>query len=748
MENGVTLDDLLQKVGLSFEKIKGSTKRADVLESLARRAGIDADVIQIAMWETDWDGKVKAASPPPALAVSSCSVPYSSGGSPPRTVPKQVEFIDPVKHTSLCFVPSPSGSGMLYTVNGEPRPIFHNIKFSVHSRGPRIDFPELHLAATIPWDNIYEVADHLREMADSCNVTHNIPPPQQIHYMPRQVKQDGTPTRHHADPMPHRKEDERRVTVDEGEILDIPTGVISRVLSASYGTSEKSVPVTATISRSVQNGGLPGITASAEALGVPDPCPGERKTLEVVYVYSPPRHHMRSPSSSSFHGSPSDAQQNGPFQPPADDGDDDEDTLTEKSTASTSYRHDPYNPNSSAVPVNDGASCTDEPTDTTLTDDEGSWACRRGSETALAPRPEEGNLLNAPASRPRRANVCAKDGEYLHVNPGTIEKVVRAVYGAGDRWVLATRSVRAALANGGIHGLYVSKESLRVADPYPGVPKMLDVRYVPVHPEGDQFQFPPASPSSGVPSYPMQYPPSPYSGGGPRTRGMRMMRAASDAASVCSSVDGPPTLDESWDGSSVLDALPRTTNNLPVTPRGLPSEGPVMLLVQFKYGRVGGYLHTAPLPYGTHVIVEGDRGEDLGMVTDHRPPNPDEMSAGHSKVLRLAADTETRFWRNELAEEERGAVAQCQEIVRKQGTAMRINHAEFQFDMRKLTFYFQSKDPRPDFSQAIQECFRIWQCRIWFVRHSRSRSDDIRWSTFQKQTPLTPEACTPPTPPP
>eukprot|EP00662_Eupelagonemidae_sp_cell21_P012080 gene12080-20438_t len=128
----------------------------------------------------------------------------------------------------------------------------------------------------------------------------------------------------------------------------------------------------------------------------------------------------------------------------------------------------------------------------------------------------------------------------------------------------------------------------------------------------------------------------------------------------------------------------------------------------FKYGRVGEFGHSAPLAFGTHVIVEGDRGRagvDLGMVTDARPYGPADAARGETRPRAEEAE----HWRNGLAEKERSAKARCQEILAKHGASqMRIVHAEFQFDLRKLTFHFMSKDGRPNFRGALNECYSVW----------------------------------------
>lgn len=43
---------------------------------------------------------------------------------------------------------------------------------------------------------------------------------------------------------------------------------------------------------------------------------------------------------------------------------------------------------------------------------------------------------------------------------------------------------------------------------------------------------------------------------------------------------------------------------------------------------------------------------------------------------------------------------------------MEILDAEWQWDRRKLTFYYTS-DQRVDFRELVRELFRIWKTRVW-----------------------------------
>jgi len=167
---------------------------------------------------------------------------------------------------------------------------------------------------------------------------------------------------------------------------------------------------------------------------------------------------------------------------------------------------------------------------------------------------------------------------------------------------------------------------------------------------------------------------------------------------------------------------PATTNSLSA-PDARPVCGEFLLLVQFKYGRQGEFSFSRPVTIGSSVVVKGDRGEDLGVVVECGGMPEDKDRTHVSWALREATEDETDLWGGALAEEEKKARKQCQEIVTRLQIPMRICHAEWQFDKKKLTFHFTSHDPRPRFRAALDECYAVWKCRIWFSRYTHMGLD-------------------------
>eukprot|EP01060_Flectonema_neradi_P029192 TRINITY_DN3976_c4_g1_i3.p1 TRINITY_DN3976_c4_g1~~TRINITY_DN3976_c4_g1_i3.p1 ORF type:complete len:510 (+),score=90.35 TRINITY_DN3976_c4_g1_i3:40-1569(+) len=497
----VTLEDLLKKSGLAFDKIKGSTKRADVLETLAKRAGVEVDVVLIAMWETQWDDMVVAEEGGESPTSPEKEV-KPEAPPEPKEEKDEVSFTDPVKGSVIKFMPlQDCATGLCYSVNGDPRPAITRIKLSIHTRGPRLDFPELKTAATIPWEGSQQIIVALKTLADTQRVEHNFPangvltkPEPRVQPQQPQPKVDITMSPQSGAGSPHPVRNPNLVTISaaDGEFMSVRQGTVASLVSATYGDCYRVVDC----SRSIPlNAGGFVIQVSSMTLGVPDFSPGSQKKLEVTYMptmnaqQGTPQQNVMTGSQSTPQSMPhmslsSQRLSVGPIVIEDDDGD--EDPITERSTGS--YRHDPYNPKSSR---RDNNSVVDDLSEYSLVDDES--MSRRTSDMS----PEDLARYSSPTDRPGRAFVSTPSGESVYIPPGTISKVVRAVYGEGTLWVLATEAARNAVQDGGINGLVVSEESLGIEDPSPGKAKNLVIIYRPV-----PVQQPVATPTGYAQPYP------------------------------------------------------------------------------------------------------------------------------------------------------------------------------------------------------------------------------------------------------
>ncbi len=121
----------------------------------------------------------------------------------------------------------------------------------------------------------------------------------------------------------------------------------------------------------------------------------------------------------------------------------------------------------------------------------------------------------------------------------------------------------------------------------------------------------------------------------------------------------------------------------------------------------------------TAVIVEADRGEDLGHVHAAGDAAAQRCSGcahgcgaetPQQKVLRRASSDDERRSR-ELAAENESARRRAIEQVRAHALVMKISDAEWQWDRRKLTFYFTA-EKRVDFRGLVRDLASAFRTRI------------------------------------
>ncbi|KAG2172493.1 hypothetical protein INT44_006666, partial [Umbelopsis vinacea] len=168
-----------------------------------------------------------------------------------------------------------------------------------------------------------------------------------------------------------------------------------------------------------------------------------------------------------------------------------------------------------------------------------------------------------------------------------------------------------------------------------------------------------------------------------------------------------------------------------------------LYMVEFKAGRTDIFYVDDPsgnvvIQTGDLVIVEADRGKDLGKVTidnlttqqvsmlqaqqqfEQQMVADNDPSSGSSvqrkdihpkRIYRLAQPNEITSLVNK-GEDETKARLLCQNKVRQKKLPMEVVDAEYQWDRRKLTFYFVA-DRRIDFRELVRDLFKIYKTRIW-----------------------------------
>jgi len=122
---------------------------------------------------------------------------------------------------------------------------------------------------------------------------------------------------------------------------------------------------------------------------------------------------------------------------------------------------------------------------------------------------------------------------------------------------------------------------------------------------------------------------------------------------------------------------------------------------------------------GLHVVVEADRGEDLGEVTamGSLAERKCAASAGgcptpapDKRIVRMAEPQEVARLDELRADEERVRM-ETSVLVDRHNLKMKVTEAEWQFDRKKLIIYFTA-ERRVDFRELVRDLARTFRTRI------------------------------------
>jgi cell fate regulator YaaT (PSP1 superfamily) len=160
--------------------------------------------------------------------------------------------------------------------------------------------------------------------------------------------------------------------------------------------------------------------------------------------------------------------------------------------------------------------------------------------------------------------------------------------------------------------------------------------------------------------------------------------------------------------------------------------------VAFKGNRKEFFLwdYPDPPPLNAAVIVDVDRGEDLGYVhalgelaakRNGGCSHGCGTSLPERKALRLASEKD-RGLSKDLDRLNEDARRKAMERVRANGLGMKLSDAEWQWDRKKLTLYFTA-DKRVDFRNLVRDLASLFRTRIELkqigVRDEAKRLDGI-----------------------
>ena len=178
---------------------------------------------------------------------------------------------------------------------------------------------------------------------------------------------------------------------------------------------------------------------------------------------------------------------------------------------------------------------------------------------------------------------------------------------------------------------------------------------------------------------------------------------------------------------------PTSDATLPIQQQLQPNTQ-ALCFVEFKRGRVKRFESLGFFAPGKYVIVDGDRGTDCGLVV-HTVVSSTSPQGGEpiilraetlegvtidfhrvksetGRVLRQADEHEIEMLHGEIATMERLALKTCRDRVAQMGVRIDVVDCEFQFDRKKVTFFFDSNDS-VDFRELTKELFKTFGARIW-----------------------------------
>lgn len=135
-------------------------------------------------------------------------------------------------------------------------------------------------------------------------------------------------------------------------------------------------------------------------------------------------------------------------------------------------------------------------------------------------------------------------------------------------------------------------------------------------------------------------------------------------------------------------------------------------IVEFKGNRRQVYIAPDGLAVevNKYVIVQAERGEDMGLVKrqigDVVHPDPEE----NYKIVRLATDNDVERL-NFNRQKELESKTECSNFIEKHQLKMKLVDVEYQFDCNKITFYFTA-EKRVDFRELVKDLAATFRTRI------------------------------------
>lgn len=136
--------------------------------------------------------------------------------------------------------------------------------------------------------------------------------------------------------------------------------------------------------------------------------------------------------------------------------------------------------------------------------------------------------------------------------------------------------------------------------------------------------------------------------------------------------------------------------------------------VQFKH-LSSTFCTMCPFQIGDIVVVEGDRGENIGVITEEVGSDAAIDQCEIPAVLRYASAEEQHLLQ-ETRRKELHATYMCNRFAYDDAMAMAVIDTEFQTDGNKLTIFYIAGTTHVDFRHFQRRVFKQYHCRIWLQK--------------------------------
>ena len=135
--------------------------------------------------------------------------------------------------------------------------------------------------------------------------------------------------------------------------------------------------------------------------------------------------------------------------------------------------------------------------------------------------------------------------------------------------------------------------------------------------------------------------------------------------------------------------------------------------IEFKGGRKAFFANPQEFPFtvGDLVVVQAEKGEDLGRIVNMGSLVDKRAGDGTFPLILQKPSKEDLSHFGENQGLERNAFYDCRKRIEEHGLEMKLVDVEYQFDRKKITFYFTS-DNRVDFRALVRDLASRYRTRI------------------------------------